>query len=165
MKKMGSDICKHYDEVHAVLMSVKRSNCESGMLRTLTDLKVRAVKSCKWTAMQSSMSRFVKLFDSLSAMSEDDESKVNIDTSLANKKKSIKHSKQLNAMSQVHGRLQTHGQPRNVAQKLVDQLHGTIREHKYNSNHGKVNCMMCTYMLPCVSFANNLHNVFHYSIN
>ena len=137
MKKRGCKITAHVEYVREKLFRVKGSIVESAILRRFTVLKANPVNTCKWTEMFRTCHRFGRMFDDLVKVTLDERSKLEFDTSAGMKEKNKKFENQLNAFSQVHGRLQKLGLARNEGQHMMDMLHGTIRLKKTNPSHGK----------------------------
>ncbi len=67
---------------------MKGSTVESGLLCLTTDLRPKAVKTCKWTEKASTTTHFVRLFDDLTELALNKDSKVEFDTKRAFKVKS-----------------------------------------------------------------------------
>ena len=81
LNKSKSKISEHAEHVRSIMLAVKGSTVESGLPRLTTDLKPKAVKTCKWTEKASTTSRFVRLFDDLTELTEHEDSKVDFNTS------------------------------------------------------------------------------------
>ena len=122
------------------MLAVKGSTVESGLLRLTTDLRPKAVKTCKWTEKASTTSRFLNLFDHLVLLADNKDSRVNFDTRNSFKLQTQKFSRQWDAFAQLHGRLQEDGLPRNKGQILINTLHKTIEENREKRGHPFQGC-------------------------
>ena len=107
---------------------------ESGLLRLTTDLRPKAVKTCKWTKKASTTRSFVRLVDDLTELTVHENSKIELHTRRAFKVKSDQYPKQWDAFAQLHGMLQEYGLARNKGQKMINMLHKTIA--LYWDKHG-----------------------------
>ena len=88
----------HANQVRDVLLAVKGSTVESGLLRLTTDLRPKAVNTCKWTEKASTTRSFVRLFDDLTELTVHENSRIEFDTRRAFKVKSDQYSKQWDAL-------------------------------------------------------------------
>jgi hypothetical protein len=84
--------------------------------------------------------RFVRLFDDLTELTENEDSKVQFDPRRAFKTKSDLYAKQWNAFAQLHGMLQENGLARNKGQKMIDTLHKTIDVYREKQGHPFKDC-------------------------
>jgi hypothetical protein len=125
LSKSKAKISEHANQVRDVLLAVKGSTVESGLLRLTTDLRPRAVNTCKWTEKASTTRSFVRLFDDLTELTINENSKIDFDTRRAFKVKSDKYSKQWDAFAQLHGMLQEDGLARNKGQQMINMLHAS----------------------------------------
>jgi hypothetical protein len=89
LTKSKSKISQHAEEVWNIMLAVKGSTVELGLLCLTTDLRPRAVTTCKWTEKASTTKCFVNLFDDLAVLTKHDDSKVNFTTSRQFKTKSL----------------------------------------------------------------------------
>ncbi len=121
LDKSHSAISLHHSAIRDILGKVKQSTVEYGILGQLTNIKCTTTKTFKWTAKFQVCSRFEKLWPALSAMTSMDRSKVEFDTSLNFRNANKQYSSQLNAISQLHGKLQMHGLPRYKGQQMIDK--------------------------------------------
>jgi hypothetical protein len=140
LSKSKSIISKHADNVRDVMLAVKGSTVESELLRLTTDLRPKAVKTCKWTEKASTTSCFLNLFDHLVLLADNKDSRVNFDTKNSFKLQTQKFSRQWDAFAQLHGRLQEDGLPRNKGQILINTLHKTIEENREKRGHPFQGC-------------------------
>jgi hypothetical protein len=62
------------------LVAVKGSMVESGLLCLTMDLRLKTVKTYKWTEKASTTSHFVWLFDDLTELTKDKDSNIEFDT-------------------------------------------------------------------------------------
>jgi len=96
------------------------------MVKWKKGCRPRAVNTCKWTEKASTTRSFVRLFDDLTELTINENSKIDFDTRRAFKVKSDKYSKQWDAFAQLHGMLQEDGLARNKGQQMINMLHNTI---------------------------------------
>jgi len=134
-RESGAEMFSHIDKIREVLSSVKRSCCESGMLGKLTNLKPTCVRSCKWQADFSALSRFDRLWIPLSALTEDSSSRISFDTSLSFKNNTKKYRGQMRALTQLHVHLQTHGLSKHKGQLLIDNFFQSVSTFKDVHGH------------------------------
>ena len=140
MKKANCAISVHAKGIRDLLLRIKSSTVQSGILQQLTDFKCTVTKTFKWTAMCQDLSRFEKLYDALSNMTTIDRSVVSFDTSTAFRTTNRKFLAQANAIAQLHGKLQTHGLPRHKGQQMINKVVQVISENAMNSQHVMSGC-------------------------
>ena len=140
LSKSKAKISEHANQVRDVLLAVKGSTVESGLLHLTTDLRPRDVNTCKWTEKASTTRTFVRLFDDLTELTVNENSKIDFDTRRAFKVKSDHYSKQWDAFAQLHGMLQEDGLARNKGQKMIDMLHETIALYREKQGHQFKGC-------------------------
>jgi len=80
LSKSKAKISEHTDQVRDILLAVKGSTGESELLCLTRDLRPKAVKTCKWTEKESTTTCFVRLFDDLTELTLNEDSKVEFDT-------------------------------------------------------------------------------------
>lgn len=135
MKKGGALVTTHHRIIHDILMKVKRSTVQTGILQQLTNLRPTVVNTCKWTSMTSDLNRFTKLFKPLSEMVTNVRSSIEFDTSQPFLHQTKRYAKHMNAISSLHGQLQVHGLQRYKGQSMIDATINAINEHKNNAEH------------------------------
>ncbi len=141
--KSKAKISEHADQVQDILLAVKGSTVESGLLRLTTNLRPKAVKTCKqWTKKASTFTCFVSLFDDLTELTLNKDSKVEFNTRRAFKVKSDLYSKQWDAFAQLHGMLQEDGLACNKGQKMIGSLHKTIDVYRERQGHLFKDCKL-----------------------
>eukprot|EP00986_Skeletonema_menzelii_P018329 scaffold26626_cov178-Skeletonema_menzelii.AAC.7 len=135
MKKAGSQVTAHHEIIKDVLMQVKRSSVQVGILQQITNIRCATVNSCKWTSMASDLNRFDKLWDALSTMVTNERSTVEFDTSAPFRQMNKRFSNHMNTIASLHGKLQEQGLTRYKGQAYIDTTMAAINEHKNTPRH------------------------------